>query len=69
MPEKARKPRISALEDMRGIAMLGVIGIHVGAQYIVGNHLANAQLVALFEIVSRFSVPIFFFISAFGLFY
>ena len=33
------------------------------------NPSANIHLVALFEIVTRFSVPIFFFISAFGLFY
>ena len=48
--------------------MLGVIGIHVGSQYLM-NPVANAHLVAVFEIVTRFAVPIFFFISAFGLFY
>ena len=48
--------------------MLGVIGIHVGSQYL-GNTSANIHLIALFEVASRFSVPIFFFISAFGLFY
>ncbi|WP_182186316.1 acyltransferase [Pectinatus frisingensis] len=63
-----KKPRINAIEYMRGISMLGVIGIHVGSQYIV-NAAANIHLVAVFEIFTRFSVPIFFFISAFGLFY
>ena len=48
--------------------MLGVVAIHVGSQYLM-NPTPNINLVALFEIVSRFSVPIFFFISAFGLFY
>ena len=48
--------------------MLGVIGIHTGSQYLM-NPAANVHLVALFEIVTRFAVPIFFFISAFGLFY
>ena len=62
------KPRLPAIEYIRGISMMGVIGIHVGSQYI-GNPSANAHLTALFEIFTRFSVPIFFFISAFGLFY
>lgn len=48
--------------------MLGVIGIHIGSQYLT-NPTPNVHLVALFEIATRFSVPIFFFISAFGLFY
>jgi surface polysaccharide O-acyltransferase-like enzyme len=65
---KKRKPRLPAIEYIRGIAMMGVIGIHVGSQYL-GNPQANLHLVALFEIFTRFSVPIFFFISAFGLFY
>ncbi len=62
------KKRIVALEYMRGIAMLGVIGIHTGSQYL-SNTFNNIHLIALLEIVTRFSVPIFFFISAFGLFY
>ena len=57
------KPRLPAIEYIRGISMMGVIGIHVGSQYI-GNPSANAHLTALFEIFTRFSVPIFFFISA-----
>ncbi len=63
-----KKPRLDAIEFIRGISMMGVIGIHVGSQY-VENAFANPHLIALFEVVSRFSVPIFFFISAFGLFY
>jgi surface polysaccharide O-acyltransferase-like enzyme len=60
--------RIAAIEHIRGLAMLGVIGIHTGA-WSLSNPAVNIHLFALFEIVSRFSVPIFFFITAFGLFY
>lgn len=61
------KKRIQSIEYIRGIAMLGVIGIHTGAYSLTNPH-ANIHLFALLEIVTRFSVPIFFFISAFGLF-
>ena len=63
-----KKARIPAIEYIRGVSMLGVVGIHVGSQYLA-NPSPNLALVALFEIVTRFSVPIFFFVSAFGLFY
>lgn len=68
-----KKPRLAAIEYIRGISMLGVVGIHIGAAYL-GQHLTpeaagNPHIVALLEIFTRFSVPIFFFISAFGLFY
>ena len=63
-----KKPRLAAIEYIRGISMLGVIGIHVGSQYLTTPN-PSVELVALFEIVTRFCVPIFFFISAFGLFY
>ncbi|MBU2702497.1 peptidoglycan/LPS O-acetylase OafA/YrhL [Sporomusaceae bacterium BoRhaA] len=62
------KKRIVAIEYIRGIAMLGVVGIHTGSSAL-SNPLANIHLVALLEIVTRFSVPIFFFVSAFGLFW
>lgn len=62
------KQHLAAIEYIRGISMLGVIGIHVGSQYLM-NPVSNAHLTALFEIATRFSVPIFFFISAFGIFY
>lgn len=39
--------------------MLGVVGIHVGSQYLMNNPTPNLQLLALYEIVTRFSVPIF----------
>lgn len=59
--------RIHAIEYIRGISMLGVIGIHTGA-YSLANPFVNIHLFAALEIFTRFSVPIFFFVSAFGLF-
>lgn len=64
-----KKPRLQAIEFIRGISMLGVVAIHVGSQHLLAVGGANMHLIALLEIASRFSVPIFFFISAFGMFY
>ncbi len=64
----SKRARVSAVEAIRGISMMGVIGIHIGAEYLA-NPSPNIHLVALFDIGTRFAVPIFFFISAFGLFY
>ncbi|HML35338.1 acyltransferase [Sporomusa sphaeroides] len=61
------KQHIVALDYIRGLAMLGVIGIHTGA-YSLSYPDSSPHLFALFEIFTRFSVPIFFFVSAFGLF-
>lgn len=44
---------------MRGLCMLGVIGIHVGS-FALANPQANIQLIGLLEILSRFTVPAFF---------
>lgn len=63
------KPWLNSIEYIRGVSMAGVVAIHIGSQYLLLNPTPNIHLVALFEVVSRFSVPIFFFISAFGLFY
>lgn len=63
-----KKPRLDAIEYIRGISMLGVVAIHVCSQYLA-NPTPNLHLVALMEIATRFCIPIFFFISAFGLFY
>lgn len=65
---RQKKIRLPAIEYIRGISMAGVVGIHVGSAYLT-NPASNMYLTALFEIVTRFSVPIFFFISAFGMFY
>ncbi len=59
--------RIHSIEYIRGLAILGVVGIHTGSE-LLSNPQANMHLFALLEIVSRFSVPIFFFVSAFSLF-
>ncbi len=59
--------KLTALESIRGVAMLGVLGIHTGS-YVLGTPSPNPHVIALLEILSRFSVPIFFFVSAFGLF-
>lgn len=64
----SKRGRVSAIEAIRGISMMGVIGIHIGAEYLA-NPSPNIHLVALFDIGTRFAVPIFFFISAFGLLY
>lgn len=58
---------IDSIQYIRGLAMLGVIAIHTGSYALVGP-LANIHLIALLEIASRFSVSIFFFVSAFSLF-
>lgn len=63
-----RKPAVPAITYMRGLCMLGVIGIHVGS-YALSNPHINIHLLGLLEIVSRFTVPAFFFLSAFGLLY
>lgn len=63
-----KKPYLKSIEYIRGVSMLGVVAIHIGAQYLT-NPTPNLHLIAILEIASRFSVPIFFFISAFGLFY
>ncbi|MBR3621850.1 MAG: acyltransferase [Selenomonadaceae bacterium] len=62
------KKQISAITAMRGMGALGVIGIHVGGMYL-NNPTPNLWLVALYDEASRYAVPIFFFLSAFGLFY
>lgn len=61
------KLRIYELDYMRAVAMLGVLGIHTGAFAVADPHV-NIHFFLLTDILTRFSVPMFFFISAFGLF-
>lgn len=63
-----KRPFLPEITYMRGLCMLGVIAIHVGSITLL-NPAANPQLISVLEILSRFSVPAFFFLSAFGLFY
>ena len=57
------KLHLFSLEATRGIAMLGVVGIHTGA-YSLSYAQPVIHLVALLVIGSRLCVPILFFISA-----
>mgnify|MGYP006913837209 CR=1 FL=1 len=51
-----KRPFLPEITYMRGLCMLGVIGIHVGS-YALQNPLANVQLISVLEILSRFAVP------------
>lgn len=56
--------RNTIIDNLRCICMLGVIGIHIGSLALAPN---NFTLYLLLEILSRYSVPSFFFISGYGL--
>ena len=56
--------RNTIIDNMRGLCMLGVIGIHIGSLALSPN---SFTLYLLLEILSRYSVPSFFFISGYGL--
>lgn len=56
--------RNTIIDNLRGICMLGVIGIHIGSLAFAPN---NFTLYLFLEILSRYSVPSFFFISGYGL--
>lgn len=59
--------RNQTIDDLRGICMLGVIAIHVGS-FVLVSPAPNSLLYMFLEIISRYSVPAFFFISGYGLF-
>ncbi len=52
------------VDNLRAVCMLGVIAIHTGSLALVPN---DFTLYCLLEILSRYSVPAFFFISGYGL--
>ena len=56
--------RNKIIDNMRGLCMLGDIGIHIGSLALAPN---SFTLYLLLEILSRYSVPSFFFISGYGL--
>ena len=55
------------VDRLRALAMLGVIGIHIGP-FVFASSTPRLDLFLLFQVFSRFAVPAFFFISGFGLF-
>lgn len=59
--------RNKTIDKLRGICMLGVLGIHTGSLVLMSVN-PNLHLYMLLEILSRYSVPAFFFISGYGLF-
>lgn len=56
--------RNTIVDNIRALCMLGVIGIHTGSLALTPN---DFTLYCLLEILSRYSVPAFFFISGYGL--
>ena len=60
--------RNPVFDNLRAICMLGVIAIHLGAS-VIDSATPSEHIFMLFEILSRYSVPTFFFISGYGLFY
>ena len=60
-----KKERNTIFDNLRGLCMLGVIAIHVGSMA-VSAHAASPLLVLVTNILSRYSVPAFFFISGYG---
>ena len=55
------------VDRLRTLAMLGVLGIHIGP-FVFASSTPRLDLFLLFQVFSRFAVPSFFFISGFGLF-
>jgi surface polysaccharide O-acyltransferase-like enzyme len=55
------------VDRLRALAMLGVIGIHIGP-FVFASSTPRLDLFLLFQVFTRFAVPVFFFISGFGLF-
>ena len=57
--------RNQTIDNLRGLCLLGVIAIHVGSISLSSN---SFWFYTLLEVLSRYSVPAFFFVSGFGLF-
>ncbi len=55
------------VDRLRALAMLGVIGIHIGP-FVFASSTPRLDLFLLFQVFTRFAVPGFFFISGYGLF-
>lgn len=57
--------RNNVIDNIRGLCLLGVIGIHVGS---LAQSTGSFWLYTILEVLSRYSVPTFFFVSGYGLF-
>ena len=57
--------RNQIIDNLRGLCMLGVIAIHIGSLALAPQ---SFTLYVVLEVLSRYSVPAFFFISGYGLF-
>ena len=55
------------VDRLRALAMLGVLGIHIGP-FVFASSTPRLDLFLLFQVFTRFAVPSFFFISGYGLF-
>ena len=55
------------VDRLRALAMLGVIGIHIGP-FVFASSTPRLDLFLLFQVFTRFAVPSFFFISGYGQF-
>ena len=53
------------VDRLRALAMLGVIGIHIGP-FVFASSTPRLDLFLLFQVFTRFAVPSFFFISGSG---
>ncbi|MCH3914690.1 MAG: acyltransferase [Acidaminococcaceae bacterium] len=62
------KERNLIFDNLRGICMLGVVAIHIGG-FVMDSATPSINIFLLFEVLSRYSVPTFFLISGYGLFY
>jgi surface polysaccharide O-acyltransferase-like enzyme len=60
--------RNPVIDNLRGICAAGVIAIHTGGMFALQATQPNALLYVFLEVLSRYSVPAFFFISGYGLF-
>ncbi len=62
------RPFVPEINYLRGLCMIAVVAIHIGS-YAFFNPQVNTTLIGFLEILSRFSIPGFFFLSGFVLFY
>lgn len=64
---KLSAQRNNLIDNLRGLCMLGVVAIHIGS-FVMTSATPSEHIYMFFQILSRYSVPTFFFISGYGLF-